>query len=193
MWPPLFEIAFDPSPSPAAAAASRASAIVPPFNPNALAPTLIPFASASADATAYRNNSVSVPLPLAYDAWRVEAPTSSASCGVPVTVTKRVNVTFTSIVSPSKYVSPPDGLLAIATPLADAAVSIPPSTLCAPLFAIARKLRIANTAFAVPPVAAIVPPFKPNAPAPTLNPSASASPDATTYRNASVAEPLPDT
>ena len=51
MWSPSLVIAFVPSPRLAATAASRASLIFPPFNPRALAPTLIPSVSLSAACT----------------------------------------------------------------------------------------------------------------------------------------------
>ena len=56
---------------------------------------------------------------------------------MPLTVTGRVNVTATSICSPSPYVLPLAGLLAIAAPLTAAAVNVPPATLWPVLLLIA--------------------------------------------------------
>ena len=75
--------------------------IVPPFNASALAATLIPSVSASEAVVTYSKVSVRVPVPLAYSACRVCAPTVSASRGVPVTVTGIWKPTSTEIVSPA--------------------------------------------------------------------------------------------
>ena len=62
LWPALFDIELAPSPSDAAAAPGRTSLMAPPFSVSALAPMLMPSASISAAATAYRNTSVSALL-----------------------------------------------------------------------------------------------------------------------------------
>ena len=57
-----FVTAFAPRPSAAAVALGRMSLIAPPLSVSALAPMLIPSASASAGRTAYPNTSVSALL-----------------------------------------------------------------------------------------------------------------------------------
>ena len=71
------------------------------------------------------------------------------------------------------------GLLVIATPLAAAAVKVPPATLWPALFESACAPR-PSKASVVPPASSIVPPLSASAAAAMLIPSASASPDATT-------------
>ena len=105
-------------------------------------------------------------------------PIPSASCGVPVTVTGRVNVTATSMVSLRPYVLLLAGLLAIAAPFTAAAVNVPPATLWLPLFSMALAPRPSN-ASVVPLATSIVPLFNPSASAAMLSPSVSASPETT--------------
>ena len=132
-----------------------------------------------------------MPLPLAYDACRVSVSIASASCGVPVTTTGRVNDTSTSIRSVRPYVLSLAGALVIATPLGADVVNVPPATLWPVLFVIACTPS-PSTAFVAPPDTRIVPLFSASAPDPMLKPSASASAATTTYRNASVSVPVPD-
>ena len=105
-------------------------------------------------------------------------PIISASCGVPLTVTGRVNVTATSMVSPSPYVLLLEGALAIAAPLTAAAVNVPPATLWLELLATAFAPR-PSSASNVPPATSIDPLFSDSAFAAMLSPSLSASPEAT--------------
>ena len=105
-------------------------------------------------------------------------PIPSASCGGPLTVTGRVNVTATSMVSLRPYVLPLAGVLATAAPLTAAAVNVPPATLWLPLFSTAFAPSPSN-ASVVPPATSIDPLFSPSAVAAMLSPSLSASPEAT--------------
>ena len=115
-------------------------------------------------------------------------PIPKASCGVPVTSTFPLNATATRIRSARPYVlSAATGVLATATPVT-VRLAVPPCTLWAAGFAIVWPLRL-SIAFFEPSL--IVPLFSDNALAPMLNPSASASDDATTYRNTSDAVPVP--
>ena len=111
---------------------------------------------------------------------------------MPVTATGRVNVTSTSIRSPSTYVlSPVAGVLNTATPLADATVNVPPATLWFVLFEIASTPS-PRSASVVPPASLIAPPFNANALDSMLMPSASASAITTKYRKTSDMLPVPE-
>ena len=119
-------------------------------------------------------------------------PIPNASCGVPLTVTGRVNVTDTSICSSSSYVLLLAGLLAIAAPFTADAVNVPPATLWLELLSIAFAPSPSSASNA-PPATSIDPLFSDSAFAAMLIPSLSVSPDTTVYRNTSDAVPVPET
>ena len=77
-----------------------ASLIVPLFNARTFARMLMPSESVSPAWMVYWNTSVVPPLPEVYVAVRSVVPTSSVSCGVPVTDTFSLKVAVTDTTSP---------------------------------------------------------------------------------------------